>query len=416
MKVLAVSNFYAGNKGTFVHDQTKHVMRAGCEIKVIVPSPYCPGIIARLNEGKWRTYAETPMHNTVDMVPVYYPRYFRLPGKWFHPLSSYTEFLGLKNLADTIMSEFRPDVIHAHAATSAGFVGLLLKNRYGLPLICSIRGSDINTYPHYDKLSMYLTRKVISEADQIISVSAALKHTANQIAAPQKEIKVIYNGCDLDTFKFRKDDRGLIRRSLGIPEKDKIIVFVGAVRRSKGIAELLKAFKILCLRTSGLHLFIIGDGPERNLVDTFVDTHGAIGSVHQFGNLAHHDIVQYLNASDIFALPSHNEGLPNAVLEAMACMLPVVATKVGGIPEAVKEGATGHLIRKGDSDALADAIGALIRTGDRARAMGREGRRVIETYFQWSRNAEEVLKMYDGVVNTPGPLALKRACMQKESS
>jgi len=395
MKILVLSNMYPKFMGgTFIHTQIKHLMNLGCGVEVIAPAAYCPGIIA--TGKRWNGYTRIPKHATLDSVNIYHPRYFRLPGKWFHPLSCYTQYAGLENVADLLVKRFKPDVIHAHSATAPGFIGLLLKNKYGLPLICSLRGSDINTYPHYGKFSMYLTRKVIAEADRLISVSTALKDAANLIEQPKKEIEVIYNGCDSDMFAFKKGDRDRVRDSLGIHRKDKVVIFVGSISRSKGIFELIKAYEKVCAGTPGLHLFLVGNGPEEYFPG-FENMHTARGRIHQLGHLPQPDIARYLNAADIFVLPSHSEGVPNVILEAMACSLPVIATKVGGIPEIVKNGITGYLIEKGDPDALASAIGVLIRRNELAKNMGCEGRKIIENNFQWERNAKRVLKIYEEV-------------------
>lgn len=344
-------------------------------------------------------YAHIPDHDTIDMIPVYYPRYFRLPGKWFHSMSSYTEYLGLSNIAQEMIKEFKPDIIHAHAATPAGYIGLLLKKKYGLPLICHIRGSDINTYPHYSSLSMHMTKKVLTEADLLVSVSGALKHAANAIAKTKNVIKVVYNGCDHTIFAHRKGPRSIIRHKFGISESDKALIFVGKLSKDKGILELTDAFIRVHIDNPGLHLFIIGNGPETLTLSNIVASCKLRDNIHFIGQLPHDDIANYLSASDILILPSHSEGLPNAVLEAMACSLPVIATRVGGIPEAVEDGKSGILIDVKDVDSLADAINYLIMNNDLAGQMGSYGRRIVESKFTWQRNAEKMIGIYKEATN-----------------
>ena len=104
-----------------------------------------------------------------------------------------------------------------------------------------------------------------------------------------------------------------------------------------------------------------------------------------------------LNAADIFILPSHSEGLPNVVLEAMACGLPIIATRVGGIPEAVEDGKSGILVEKQDVASLTRAIKYMVENKDEARQMGILGRIIIESRFLWKDNAKQIIDIYRGI-------------------
>lgn len=383
--------------GMFVHKQVIHLMNTGCEVRVIVPVPYVPTILRGRN--RWEVYENIPERDTIDMVSVYYPRYLRLPGKWFHSISCYSQYWGIKKLVRSLIDEFKPNILHTHAATAPGYLGLMIKKMYDLPLICCLRGCDINTYPFYDRFSMYLTKKLISGADQLLSVSNALKKTANTIEKPKREIRVVYNGCDSDTFVFRKEYRTQIRNELGISEKDKVLIFIGSLSKEKGILELMAAFTKVNSTKANLHLVIIGNGPEQLRIQNIVASHNIETKVHIIGCRPHDEIPKYLSSADIFALPSHTEGLPNVVLEAMACELPVIATRVGGIPEVVEEGRSGILIDKKNVDSLKDAIESLIKNESMAKEMGINGRKNVENNFSWYRNAKEVVQTYDEIIN-----------------
>ncbi len=378
--------------GTFVHDQAKHLMKAGCELKVIVPRPYCPKIMTKIK--RWSKYAGIPERDTIDGIGVHYPSYFRLPGKWFHAPSCYTEYLGLKNVADAIIKEFKPDVIHAHAATAAGVVGIMLKNKYSLPLVCSLHGSDINTYPYYGGLSMQLTKKVLGEADLLISVSSALKDAANSIAKTKNEIRVVYNASDDTIFFHRRDQRSRIRQEFGISEMDKALLFVGSVSRDKGVPELMDAFMRVHSDNPGLHLFIVGKGTDIATLSNVVASCRSQDTIHLIGEVPHDDIADFMSAADIFVLPSHSEGMPCVVLEAMACGLPVVATRVGGIPEAVEDGKSGILVPVKDTDSLTKAINFMDQNEYLAQQMGVRGRKIAKSKFSWGNNARKTIDIY----------------------
>lgn len=383
--------------GDFIHDQVKQLINAGCNINVIVPVAYFPRRL-RFN-SKWSFYADFPEKDKVDSVPVFYPRYIRIPGKWFHGFSCFSQYWGLRKTVSAIIKDFNPHIIHAHAATIAGYVGFMLSRKYNLPLICTLHGSDIYVYPHYDLLSMNITKKLISEADQLVSVSNALKTEANNIAKPKKEIRVIYNGCDSTTFVCNKEARKHIRTEFGISEHDKVLVFIGRIEENKGVFELLESFKRLHLLHPDLHLMLVGHCPGSNPLDMILPSSKLSERIHVVGKQPHGEISYYLSSADIFILPSYSEGLPMVVLEAMACSLPVIATRVGGIPEAVEEGKSGILIDKKNVDSLTDAIEYLITNGDMALRMGNYGHEVVKHKFSWGKSAEGIINAYREIIN-----------------
>ena len=246
---------------------------------------------------------------------------------------------------------------------------------------------------------MYFTKKVIAEADQLLSVSSTLKIATNCIANPKKEIRVIYNGCDLSFFKRNKENRLKIRNKFGISERGKILIFVGRITEYKGIFELMTAFIKLNLKYPDMHLFIVGEGSGHVVIENMIHFDNSNKNIHILGKLPYSEIPKFLSAADIFILPSYSEGLPNVVLEAMACGLPVIATKVGGIPEAVEDGKSGILVDKKDVESLTGAIEYLIKSENTAKEMGINGRRIVENKFSWQRNAEEVIKIYEETIS-----------------
>lgn len=396
MRVLFLTNMYPhALGGGFIHDQAVNLNSRNCNVRVIVPAPFSPALLGRFE--RWRRYAEIPACTVIDSVTVYYPRYLRLPGKWYHGLSCYAQYYGLRRILAWAMEAFKPDVIHAHAATAAGFVGLLASEKYHVPLVCSLRGSDINRYPYFDRLTMRMTKRVLEGADQVMSVSSALRDAACELARPRRDIKVVYNGCDTQLFDFRMEDRIKQRRALDISEADCVVAFVGALSAGKGVFELIESVAGLVETVPNIRLLLIGDGPDRELCEKIISARHLDSRILLLGSMPHQMVARYLSAADVLALPSHAEGLPNVVLEAMACRLPVVATNVGGIPEAVNDGESGILILKGTRAQLSEAIGKLEANRDMAHRMGEAGRAIVEERFSWRKNAQEIMQIYEEV-------------------
>ena len=161
----------------------------------------------------------------VDGIKVTYGRYRRIPSKYGHSLSTRFLHRSIGKNIEEIIKEFRPDILHAQWLTPAGYYGLKLSEKYNIPLVTTARGSDVNTFPHYDNLSFKLTKEVIRKSEQIIAVSQNLKNKIEGIAKPKKDVEVIYTGCNTGLFEFNAKSRAKIRKKLGINETDKVFIF-----------------------------------------------------------------------------------------------------------------------------------------------------------------------------------------------
>lgn len=256
----------------------------------------------------------------------------------------------------------KPDVLLASwafpdAVASAAWCQIL-----GLPLVVKVHGSDINVKAQIPAQAKQI-RWALSRAKSVISVSKALCDRLMDLGIEGNRLKLIYNGVDLDVFIPR--DRRKANLSIGLDECQKKILFVGNLEITKGCNELLLASIDLMRSDNNVHLYFIGRGRAENELKTCAEEAGCSSNVHFKGELKHAELANWYSAVDLISLPSYNEGVPNVLLEAMACGLPVVATRVGGIPEVVAEGC-GILVESKDTDALNAALNnALNKQWDR---------------------------------------------------
>ena len=380
----------------FVYEEATHLKRSGLSPFVISPVPYVPAFAAKTE--KRRDYRDAPTHTVIDGIPVVFPRYFRLPGHRAHGVAGLTMYLAVRTSLREQIRQFRPHLLHAHTATPDGYAGLLLGRSLGLPVIVTFHGSDINVYPSRNRLTAHQTSKVILGADQTIAVSHALRRAAEQIARPCTETAVVYAGCDLAAYRYSEAARVALRGKLSIPPADPVLVIVANVLKTKGIFELMEAFSQEQQRHAGLRLLVVGDGGDAAVLRSMAEARQVADRVHFAGRRPRDEIQSWLSAGDIFVLPSWSEGLANAVIEAMACERPVVATRVGGIPEAVVDGVTGILVERDDEDALRRAIDGLIRDPEARARMGKAGRSVVEDRFRWEEHAQKLRTLYEGVL------------------
>jgi teichuronic acid biosynthesis glycosyltransferase TuaC len=399
MNVLVLSHLYPRphdrSFGIFVHRQVKSLQGIGLHVTVLSPEPWAPRILGF--SAKWRAYASTPPQAIWEDVPVYYTRYLRLPGAWFRALGGITAYQGMVSLAAELHKTSPFDVIHSNWLLPDGLAGVYLGRKLNLPTVCTMRGNDALTQPYENPLNLCFSKTAMRQTGQIVTVSRALKQAAENLAKPDRIIRVVYNGVDLE--KFQEPAAGIAEQArLEVSCGKPYILFIGRDVRRKGLKDLLTAFAQL---VGELEHNLVVVGPTPSEVEELAAERGELlaGRLIVPGCLAPAEVPAYMQGCEMLVLPSYEEGLPNVVLEAMACGKPVIGTDVMGIPEAVIHGVTGWIVRPGDPPGLAESIQLLVNDPGRCREMGRRGRERIVQEFTWERHAQEMLSAYVEVVS-----------------
>ncbi len=226
--------------------------------------------------------------------------------------------------------------------------------------------------------------------DSIIGVSSQIERKY-KAEGEVSRVTCIRNGIDLEGNSVQTD-RWRIRKELGIDSETCLIGTVGRLTPVKGMAYLLQAAKILLRQGANVKVLVVGDGNIRQ--DLMTQTHD-LGITLNVVFLGHReDTDALLLALDIFVLPSLSEGIPMALLEAMAACRAVVASRVGGIPEIVDDGIEGFLVEPMDVDSLAERCRLLIESPDVAKKMGEQGRKRVERDFSATAMADRVALVY----------------------
>ena len=206
------------------------------------------------------------------------------------------------------------------------------------------------------------------------------------MAYSKSKVKVIYNG--INHKVFRLGSRCDARKSLGLKSDRSILLYIGNLKATKGCMDLLEAFNQISRQHKDVDLYFIGDGPVRKSIIAKSNEYGLNGRVFILGIRPHQELVSWIQSCDAVVLPSHNEGVPNVLLESMACGVPVVATAVGGIPEVVDE-KVGILVELGNAKELQDALVTVIsRDWDPS---------LIECSvadFTWERNIKQMEEVF----------------------
>lgn len=332
-----------------------------------------------------------PRSDTWDGIPVRYPRYPRPPGAFYRKFEPFAMFPALYSSFRAWSREQPFDLIHAHGLLPCGMAGVLLSKAFHLLCLCHARGSDVNVYPSESRASFLLTRYVIENCDAPAATSKALAEKMSSMSRVPRKISVLYKSVDTQLFATH-GDKALLRKRLGIPLQAFVAIFVGNLSHDKGVTDLSAAWTNITEKLPISILVLIGDGPLSGKL-------AALGStVLVCGPRPNAEVALWMQASDVLVLPSYSEGLPNVVLEAMACELPVVATPVGGIPEAVVHGKTGFLLPVGDRCKLASSILTLAQNENLRCSMGKAGRKRIQTVFRWDTYVSHATELYHSVL------------------
>jgi glycosyltransferase involved in cell wall biosynthesis len=287
----------------------------------------------------------------------------------------------------------RPDVIHAHWLLPNGFLAAVAARLLHIPLVVSLPGADVFV-SGMNPLFLRLARFAMGQASFITTNSDDLRQAAIELGADPAKMRLIIYGVDPQAIAPRDGDRAAVRARLGLALDTPVVLAVGRLVPKKGFDVLVRAAPAIA---AAAHIVIVGDGEQRAQLESMAAALGVQGRVHFVGNVARHDLTGYYNMADVFAMPSTRrpvDGLNVAVVEAMACALPVVASDAGGNPIVVAHGDNGLLVGEGQAEEMASAVNTLLEDAERRRAMGRRSRQRAVEEFSWRRIAEEYVALF----------------------
>jgi teichuronic acid biosynthesis glycosyltransferase TuaC len=372
-------------------------LRDYADVRVVAPVPYFPPI---KGFGSWSQYHLIPKEEHGD-ITVYHPRYLVMPK--LEILTGFFYFIACLRIVRHIRKQFQFDVLNVHWAYPDGFAGMLLGIVFNVPVVITAHGSDIYLYSKYPGVRRLL-RWTMNKANSVVAVSKALKSAIETMCA-KCQVEVIPCAA-VDPLRFQALDKVQCRKELGLPGNKKIVLFVGNLVRVKGVKHLIEAFGRL---TEAGHkdvlLILVGDGSDKAALQDHVRRHDLEPFVLVAGRKTHQEIPLWMNSADLFCLPSLSEGMPNVVIEAMACGTPVIATKVGGVPDIINSDLYGYVVPPADSAALSKAI---------ERAFSVEWDHQAISDFARQITWDSIAKRYIGLFELL--LSKQRSCIRKEGS
>jgi glycosyltransferase involved in cell wall biosynthesis len=282
------------------------------------------------------------------------------------------------------------DILHCHLSL-AGVAGRLAGRLAGVPVVYTEHGP----IEYLEAPSRLLNLWTWPLQERVIAVSEEVAASVRRHAGERVPLVVIENGVSSAHFAPDPARGHELRARLGIPPGAPVVGTVAVFRPQKRLADWLRVASALRARHPDLRLLVVGDGPERDAVAALAGELGLAEAVVFAGLQA--DVRPFLDAMDVYLMTSGFEGLPIALLEAMAMALPIVSTAVGGIVDAVDD-SCGALAAVGDLPALAAAAGALVADPERRRALGDGARRRVEERFSMARMVARIEALYREVL------------------
>ena len=393
--LLVISDRYPHAKdsfsGVFVQSQVEELKKYFENIMVISLTPYTPKILRTVLQPRriMDSLAEDYIYENVE---VHFAKHIVFP---FEPLKRYRVKSAHKSTITILKrTDFKPDILHAHFIWPSGYVGMILSKEYGIPFVISAHGHDVYDTPFRNKFYNTTTKKILKNADFILTPSKRNRDIlVNKLGCPSEKIKIIYNGYHSELFHpIRKV---MARKKLSLPLNKKIILNVANLNPIKGHKYLIRAMKKIVETVPDSGCYIVGQGTEKARLEREIEELGLENNVFLVGPKEHEKIPLWMNAADIFVLPSIDEGNPTVMFEALGCGKPFIGTAVGGIPEIIKNEHLGILVPPKNPEALAEAVlKGLEQKWDTNYILK------YAEQFTWKNIAKQIVDLYSNLITS----------------
>jgi len=322
--------------------------RPNTEVVVVSPIPYFPHW---LKSARWGVANGIPAKDKFGELGAEYPRYFLIP-KISMIWHAFSIFLGSLSCVSKLHKQRKIDCIDAHFIYPDGMAAVLLGKWLHIPVIVSARGTDINSFPNYWTIRPMI-QWTLRKANHVIAVSDSLKEIIVELGVPAEKISVIPNGVDEKRFQPAPVEEAKLK--LNLPTASNILVSVGALIPSKGHDLVIRAFANVISKHPRIRLYILGKGEQKEVLEKLIADLHLENSVFLMGKRPNDELRFWYSAAFASCLASSREGWPNVVTESLACGTPVVATKVGGIPNILHSNELGILVER-NVDAITQGI------------------------------------------------------------
>ncbi len=377
--------------GIFVKNLVDSIAENFNKIYVIAPTPHLLEFFGKFDwiPESWRK-GINPINYSYKNISVYFPNFFVPPLNFLRETYAEEAYKSTVKLISEKNISF--DIIHAHFIYYAGYVGAKLKEKYKKPLIITGHGTDVYELPFRFKNFEKMAKYALGNADYVTTVSKSNYEKLIELGVEEEKAVVITNGYDANIFKPIPEEESKDR--LNIPKNKKIILSVGMLEEIKGHEYLIKAMKKVIDKEKDVLCIIVGSGQLKSKLQRLITNLNLDDYVKLVGAKPHDEIPLWMNACDLFVLPSLNEGNPTVMFECLGCGKPFVGTNVGGVPDVITNDKLGYLCEPKNPNKLAENIlMALYRK--------RDGEYILNYAKKFTSDeiAKETIKIYEKVID-----------------
>lgn len=408
MRVWAFPSFYPidrpGQKwtGIFAHRQFQGLIANGAELQVIIPTLWYPPLPFAKLDKSWQKLAKNepyPLERTLDGIIVHHPRINNnKPSAIFRKthqeryVDSVCHFFKQKNIkldprVDIFYSQWLPESVHVQAAA----------HKLGLKSAILAVGDDVLTVPGKPMFPMEEFRKLWTEADCRLAVARYLGNEANLKLQLNLPFSAVYRGVEHDIFKpCSSEEKETYRKEFNFPSDKLVILSTGTAIVRKGWLDLLDALEIVVKTNKNFVLAAVYSGVADIKLKDEAEKRGLSNHFIRIGEVPPTQIRKIYNAADIFCLPSHWEGIANAVVEALSSGLPVITTHVCGHPELITTQENGILVPPKEPTLLARELISLLEGSARREQLGKTARHfIVNKWGSFTDNAKNLYNILD---------------------
>lgn len=383
MKVLSFSYCFPqkDNKtwGVFV-SQRLSALAQHTDLKVCSPAPWFPILADAPDLRKAECW---------NGLSVFRPRFFYIP-KFLKNYDARFYASGLHSWLEELRQSWEPDILDAHFVWPDGVGAALLAHKTKLPYVITLRGKLYECLKNNNQTRQ--CAKALQGARAVISVSSRMGEEALRLGVEPQRLAVIPNGVDLEHFQVR--DQQECRQKLNLPRTGRLLVSVAHLGHRKGHHEVIEALSKL---PDDIHLVIVGgeaQGGGKAQLQEVARKHGVESRLILPGRQEYELIPYFYAAADASVLASYREGCPNAVLESLACGIPVVATDVGAVPDILPQSQCGRMVPPQQVAPLQQALHEVLETQWDAQTV-----RTASGVRSWDQVAEEVMEVFEKVLS-----------------
>lgn len=384
--VVALSFPSLGNpyRCPFIKEQVLQLCKTVERVTVLCPTTIVPSFAKRFR----RDPVQAPIPECYSLIDgkchVLFPRYVKAPGYWFLGWTK-ARWVHLVGKTVTDLNKSHPvSLIHAHSGSVSAWASLVVSRRHNIPLVVTYHGSEVHDRLKCRRKGWQMCRDVFQQAQLNLPVSRDLESILRRHVEPKGQCETLLLGVDQARFYPSSE-----------PKQEKSVLFVGHVRQAKGIFDLLMAWKKVKTACPDSVLKIVGNDCTGGEFLKRITSLDLANSIKILGPIPNHTIPDVMRGSSLFCLPSYGEGTPVSVMEAMSCGLPIVATRVGGVPDIVIHNQTGLLVDKGDIQNLADALIFLLGNPDVMDKFSQAARMFACENFDGEKSAKHLVNLYE---------------------